>query len=1323
MRPPIPANAQQAGLWFVHDTAPQCSAYHIVFGAEVSADAELGARVRDVINDLMGRYDALRVGFRAGPDGPEQWVADSLPVDIRHTDAQGVDPTQLRDRVRRDSREPFNLSRPPLWRIHLYRTGGHTWVFTVVMHHIAIDFWSLGLLLGELRSRLDGTPNRFTLDGDAFAAYAEQQRGFLATEQASGLFGDEVKRLADAPPALDLHGDRPRPPMPSYEGGSIPFALSADVTDAVRRLAREASTTPYTALLSAYFVLLSRLSGQADILVGTPTSGRLHRRYRDALGNFVNTIVIRGEVDEEWTYAQLLAGTRERVLQATRAQELPFPQLVRELAPQRDPSRTPLYQAGFAWDRLPFLRYLDEFFLLEPGSADELVVAGATLRPYRLPQQEGQTDLWIEMGAERAGGYAGVLRYNTDVFTAGSARELADAFVTIVRQLVSNPDKPLGDLGRGNDRQRALLSQWGCGPARAVPPAVLPELFRAQVARTPDATALVADGEHWSYTRLLAGVEKTAAALRDAGIAEGDRVAVMLERGAALLVALLGVLDAGAAYVPLDPKLPAERLAYMAEDSRAGLLLSQTSLSESHPPGRPVLNIDDLPVAAPVEPTATTGSDLAYILYTSGSTGRPKGVAIPHRGLTNLLLAMWEDTGFSASDSLLAVTTISFDVAGVELYLPLVAGGQVIVCDSDSASDGIRLAARIEESGATWMSATPTSWRMLRDAGWRGTARLNVLCAGEELPLELAEFLSGRVASLRNAYGPTETTIYSTSGLVDVSVGVDIGTPLANTQVYVLDPQGRRVEPGFTGELWIGGAGLAVGYWDRPELTAERFVSGLPAAPNQRLYRTGDRARWTSDGRLLYHGRLDNQVKLRGYRIELAEVEAVLETIDGVGAAAVIARDDQLVAYVTAQPGVELTPAAIRSAAAVSLPTYMVPGIVMILDELPLTSSRKIDRNRLPEPVATSEAAFVKPRDATEITLARIWTDVLGIHEVGIHDNFFDIGGHSLLAVRLGAAIRAEWDVEVPNSMLLRHGTIAELATIVSSGGQDASRIPVVTLRRGDSTGEQRPIFLIHPLGGTVFCYVELTRHLPAGRPVLAIEAPGIEAEGEAEVGVESMATRYIGYLREIQPVGPYVLGGWCFGGAVAYEVAGQLRRAGEEIELLFAIDSRAPIPANTPEIADDATLLSWFARDLAIPYGTTLDIPAEHLRTLGSDAAFDHIVEQATAIGILAGNADRALILRYFEAYLASGIALQTYLPEPNTLDLLLLRAMDEPVDYGPNLGWEELIKGTLQTVDIAGDHNSLMYPPQAEVVGSTVAAHLKTHSNSRQEGHIADE
>jgi thioesterase domain-containing protein len=576
------------------------------------------------------------------------------------------------------------------------------------------------------------------------------------------------------------------------------------------------------------------------------------------------------------------------------------------------------------------------------------------------------------------------------------------------------------------------------------------------------------------------------------------------------------------------------------------------------------------------------------------------------------------------------------------------------------------------------------------------------------LPEDLATFLTPRIASLVNVYGPTETTIWSTAGRVDPEAGIDLGTPLDNTRLYVTDPSGRLVAPGMYGELWIGGTGVAHGYWGRPELTEERFRSDLPCAPGERLYRTGDRVRWSADGRLQHHGRLDSQVKVRGYRIELAEVEAVLGAVAGVSAAAVVVREDRLVAYLVPADAADVgSPSAadVLAAAARSLPPYMVPSAVVVLREFPLTANKKIDRKALPAPQGNSTAAFLEPRDAVEITLARMWGELLGVERVGIRDDFFELGGHSLLAVRLVAMIRDEWGRQLKVNDLLRHSTIEALA--VQLRGQAAAPAgPLVTLRQGD--GEQRPLLLMHPFGGTVFCYVELARRLPAGLPVLAIEAPGLGVAGGSEMTVEAMAAHYLSLIREVQPEGPYALGGWCFGGVLAFEAARQLRRDGESVELLVAIDSRAPIAANVPEGADDLTLLSWFARDLAIPYGRTLDIAPQEFRDLEPDAAFDHVLERAAAIGVLAPDADRDQMRRYFEVYLASGAALQWYAPPPVDLDLVLVKAADEPADYGPLLGWDAVVAGDLQVVQAPGDHNSVMYAPHAGVVASLIGSHL---------------
>ncbi|MEA5455188.1 amino acid adenylation domain-containing protein [Sinomonas sp. JGH33] len=1314
----VPLSEQQRGLWIIQKTEPSCGAYHLAFTAEVAGDAELAEHARTVLADLVAETEALRVCVTEESDGPALWIVPEIEPDIRVVDARALDDAQLRSLVRDAARVPFDLARAPLWRVQVFAREGSA-VVAVVAHHLALDFWSLGLLLGEVQARLTPGAPRRALDGSMFAEFAAAQAAELSDREASLPLRDRwAQRLAPAPACIELPSDRSRPPAQSYDGGSVPVAFDAATSTRIRELAMGAGATPFMTVLAAYELFLSRISGQSAVNVATPSSGRTDRRFRDALGSFVNTLVLTGEVDEAQTFRELLAATRDRVVDGLRDQRAPLPWLVSELSPPRDPSHAPLAQAGLAWDRLPFLADLAPFFLLEPGPA-ELALGEARLRPFPVPQQEGQLDLWVELGGERDGGYVGVLRYSTDLFDAGTARDLADAFVATVTSAVHDPDAPMSALAIADTAQRGRLEAWGRGPEVPLPEADVLALVLEQARTRPDAVAVSDDDGELTYRGLADAVDRVAADLLARGVAPGDRVGVMVERDRSLVVALLAVHRAGAAYVPLDPDFPADRLDYMAADARLAVLLTQERHRASWPADAAdgtlrVSLLDELGGAEGLagrlpahEPRP--GGALAYILYTSGSTGRPKGVAVPHGALVNLLLSMANRTGFGPEDVFLAVTTISFDIAGLELFLPLVCGGRVVVSPSAVTRDPHELAHRIGTVRPTWMQATPTTWLMLREAGWPGDPGLRALCGGEPLPEELASFLTGAVAGLTNVYGPTETTIWSTAGPVVRGRGVDLGTPLDNTQLYVTDPAGRLVPPGTFGELWIGGDGVAAGYWGREELTAERFRTGLPCAPHERLYRTGDRVRWTSDGRLEHHGRLDSQVKVRGYRIELAEVESVLAAVPGVGAVVVDARGERLVAYVVPTPGCaegEPTTPALFAAAAQALPPYMVPSAVVRLNELPLTANKKVDRRALPEPAAEAGESFLEPRDAVEITLARMWTELLGVERLGIRDDFFELGGHSLLAVRLAAMIRDEWGEELRVNDLLRNSTIESLALHLRSHGSAPAQGPLVTLRRGEDA--ERPLFLFHPFGGTVFCYVELARHLPERLPVRAIEAPGIETPGASEMTVERMAAHYVDLVRREQPEGPYALGGWCFGGVVAFEAARQLRRLGETVELLVAIDSRAPIPANMPADADDLTLLSWFARDLAIPYGRTLDIPPEEFRGQDPDAAFDHVLARAAAIGVLPADADREQMRRYFEVYLASGVALQLYTPPPADVDLMLLTAADERADYGPCLGWDGLVAGTLHVTPVAGDHNSVMYAPNAAAVAAEIGTAL---------------
>ncbi len=1329
-----PLAEQQLGLWYLQQLAPHCGAYHLLFSAEAALPPGFDASfLREALASMCAAHDVLRTSLAAEDGAPWQRVHETVMPDIRIVDAAGLDDATLRERARADSRVPFDLAAPPLWRVHLYDRGDRRVLSVLVAHHALLDFWSLGLVLQDFLARagLSDAPAS-AVDGSGFGDYAAIQSARRRAAAADGVEDASLAywswKLRDLPPSHGIPLDRPRPSTQTYEGRSLPFALDATTSEGVRQLARDAGATPFMVLLAAYATLVRRLGREDDVVIASPVAGRTDRRQRQQLGQFVNTVLFRVDTDVEQSFSALLTQVRALVVDGMRYQDCGFSRLVEALAPVRDPSMPPLAQIAFAWERLPLLQAFEAFFLQDPA-ATELSLGAMRLRPFAVPQQEGQFDLALEMGGERDGAYQGVLKYQSALWEPATVQRFADAFVRLVADLVADPEAPLHAARLGDAAASETWLRAGDGPVRALDGRDTLEAIAAQAARTPDAVAVIdAEGE-WRYAALWRRAGQVADALRAHGVRPGDRVGLMLPRGAQLLVALLGIWRARAAYVPLDPDFPADRLRHIADDAGLSALVSVRALEADWPTIAPAVCLDALPDAAPVVADAVVDADrageIAYVMYTSGSTGKPKGVCVGHRSVANFIESMRELLDVGATMRLLAVTTPAFDISVLELLLPLTVGARVCIADGADIRDGQRLMQRIEDWGVDLMQATPATWKMLVDAGWTGAPRLRALCGGDALSTQLAAALLERTAALWNVYGPTETTVWSTAARIVDAARIPIGTCLHNTQAYVLDERFRPVPPGTLGELWLGGDGLALGYWNLPALTEDRFrtLDTLPGAG--RLYRTGDLVRW-HDGRFEHHGRLDFQVKLRGYRIELGEIENALRALPGVSDAVVSLREDRpgdkrLVAYVIPvetsaaadAPEAAFSGAELRAGLRQSLPDYMVPSAFVRLDAFPQTANRKIDRKALPKPdESATETDYVAPRDALEIGIAGQFGALLGIERVGLHDSFFDLGGHSLLAVQLVAALKREYGVELAVSELVQAPTVAELACRVRGNADGVQTGLVVALKKAADT---RPLWLFHPIGGNIFCYLELARSLAPGRPVLAIQSPAMEADGEAEVTVEGMAARYLAHLRERQPQGPYLLGGWCFGGVIAFEMARQLRAEGEEVERILLIDTRAPIEANVPDDADDATLLSWFARDLATPYGKTLTVAPETLRALPNEAMFAHVLDAAKAIGVLPQDADDRQIARYFEAYMANGMALRMYFPEPEPLPVLLFVARDELEDFGPRLGWETLVGDALEAIDVAGDHNSVMYSPQIAEVAARID---RTHPPQPMEG-----
>ncbi|GAA2357557.1 hypothetical protein GCM10010404_07990 [Nonomuraea africana] len=948
----------QERLWFLHRLDPDDPSYNTAYAYRLRGELDL-TRLEAAFTAVAARHDALRTRF---PEVDGRPVAVVEPPGRIAFEVVEGEPEKL---VSARTNAPFDLAAQPPFRVSVIPLGPCEHVLCVVLHHINGDGWSFNVLREEVAAHYAGRPLPA-----APAPFSPPSRDFGAEEEWW------AERLAGAP-VLELATDRPRPPQRGTAGGEVLFRLPPELVAKVGELARSARCTPYMVLLAAYQVLLARHSGQDDFCVGTPAAGRTSTELERVVGYLSTMLVLRCDLSGEPSFAELLRRTRKTVLGALAHQEVPFERLVGALGLQRDLSRTPLFQTMFA------LHTQGEI-------ADPL--PGLEAEPFPLGWHPARCDLSLDLYTEDDGGLLGVAIYSEELFDRATAERMMERYAVLVSSVVAGPGLPIAELDLTPPAERALLAAWN-DTAAELPPLTLVDLVLDRARAHPDATAVVCGDTTLTYRELTERAAALAGALGERGVGTGSLVAVRLSRGPGMLVALLGVAMSGAAYLPVDPDYPQARVSYVLEDSGAALVLT-----------------DDLPSGAPRVVRPRPG-DTAYVLYTSGSTGRPKGVVVPHRALTNFLLAMRSLVGCTPSDVWLALTSLSFDISALELYLPLVTGGTVVIADADTARDGAALSRLIADTGVTHVQATPSGWRVLLTGE---LPPLTALAGGEPLPPKLAAELRARVGRLVNMYGPTETTIWSTAWEVPADPArVSIGRPIANTTVHVDAPLG------VPGELLIGGAGLATGYLGRPELTAERFVEHA----GERVYRTGDLVRRLPDGTLEFLGRTDNQVKLRGHRVELGEIEAVLESCPGVTQAVTAVRDDLLVAYVVgAAEG-------LREHAAAQLPGYMVPAVVVELDALPLTPNGKVDRTALPSPGAAGARASTPPRTPHERLVAQVFADVLGVSDVGAEDDFFALGGHSLLAT----VVTSRLPGRVPVRELFVRPTVAALAAFLDA--------------------------------------------------------------------------------------------------------------------------------------------------------------------------------------------------------------------------------------------------------------------------------------------------
>jgi amino acid adenylation domain-containing protein len=1037
----LPLSFAQQRMWILDQLEPGSFAYNLATALRLHGRLETAA-LGAALAEIVRRHEALRTVFAADPEGePRQVILPAGERPLALVDLTALPaPARAAEAGRlatEDALRPFDLGRGPLLRTTLLRQAAGEHVLLLAMHHIVTDGWSIGIFTRELtelyRAFAAGAPSPLPALPLQYADFAVWQRRWLRGEALEEQLRYWHRHLDGAPPVLELPADRPRPAARSHRGGRSWLTLPRDLTARLTAESRRLQVTPFMTLLGTFATLLLRYGGGDDLVIGTPIANRSRPELEALIGFFANTLALRVHAGGDPAFADLAHRVREAALGAYAHQDLPFERLVDELQPERNLSHAPVFQVMLTLQNAPPP-------VLELG---ELSVGS-------LEVEEGRAQLDLSLSLmEIDGELVTRLEHSSDLYDAATAERLLGHFGALVAAALAAPQAPLSTLTLLSDAERReLLVDWNDTREDFPDGLTVAELVEAAARRAPGAVAVSGGGRVLLYGELEERAERLARRLVRLGVGPETRVGLCLRRTPELLVALLAVLKAGGAYVPLDPTHPRERLGMILEDAEAPVLLADpASLAALPEPGAvvidPAVEAGDEDQAAVPTGRRAVPENLAYVIFTSGSTGRPKGVEVRHRGVVNYLASMARRPGLAAGDTVLALTTLSFDIHVTELLLPLAVGARVELIDRETASDPELLGRVIESAGVTLMQATPATWTLLLEGGWPGKAGLKALAGGEALPAALAARLLERVGALWNVYGPTETTVWSTLDPVAAGEGrISIGRPLANTTIHLLDAAGGLAPVGVGGELCIGGEGLARGYHGRPDLTAERFVPDPFGPPGGRLYRTGDLARRRADGALEYLGRIDHQVKVRGFRIELGEIEAALLKLPGVAQAAVVVREEpggdrRLVAFLAAEPGSEPATAALREGLLERLPDYMVPAAFVTLEALPLNASGKVDRRALARQALTAaapaegeEKAYAAPRDENEEALAALWAELLGRGRVGIHDRFFELGGDSILAIRLVARAQKA-GLRFSPRQLFQHQTIAALAAVV----------------------------------------------------------------------------------------------------------------------------------------------------------------------------------------------------------------------------------------------------------------------------------------------------
>ncbi|GHB61491.1 non-ribosomal peptide synthetase [Persicitalea jodogahamensis] len=1289
------------------------------------------AALEESIRMLVKRHESLRSAFSA--DGRKMIIFRDSPVAVHFEDYTQKTPTEqaqaVADYLRQEAEYCFDLLQGPLFRAALLTISADDSYLVLTAHHIVCDGWSIGILMQDLSALYSANvQNQFVdlpepvLYGD----FADAQNSFERSPEYAQIQKFWLDLYQTGVPIVDVPTDFPRPRVRTYKSHRLDFTLDETLVAALKNRGREAGCSFVTTLVTLFDVWLHRLTGQQTISIGLPAAGQSVTGDYRLVGHCVNLLPLRSHLPEGIRFIDFLKQRRSELIDAYDHQQLTFGSLLKKLAIARDPSRIPL---------VPVI------FNVDMGLADGVNFYGLDYQLMSNPRAYENFELFVNAsGSEKS--LTLEWSYNTQLFKPETIRAMMAGFENLLREVVASPsirvdalnwaatNEPLKSLIQVKSLiQAETLIQEESAPAPQQPP--LHQLLAQTAAQFPEKIALEFQDQKLSYQRLHETANQLAGYLVESGIQKGDIVGVVLDRSPEMLISLLAILKAGAAYLPLDPAYPHDRIAYMLTDSSARMVITTQKYA-----GRLNMAIVEVEVEKALagssgltrsEPAISTESnDLAYILYTSGSTGRPKGVLIEHQNLVNLLTSMIDWPGITPDDRLLAVTTISFDIAGLELFLPLLVGATLVLADTETTRDGRLLLEAVQNEQVSMIQATPATYKMMLAAGWETPQPVKVLCCGEPLSKDLAQKLMARCASLWNMYGPTETTIYSTGKQILPSDQlITIGRPIHNTQVYILDDTGKQLGIGSVGEITIAGAGVARGYHNRPELNAEKFVNN-PFGDGL-LYRTGDLGKWTSTGEIHCLGRMDQQVKIRGYRIELGEIEHALLANSDIKDAVVVAREDRpgfqyLAAYVVP----ETTPDSLTHNVPTAsneriqswkqrvmdlLPDYMVPTEFVVLPQLPLTPNGKIDKKALPKPESENKLANpaeVRPPSREEALVAAIWSDVLELETINDTDDFFELGGHSLIAVQVMTRIEQETGKRLPLSTLFEYPTVQKLASLLQNNKKATTWKSLVPIK---PTGTKMPIYFVHGHGLNLMNFNSVANSMDPDQPVYGFQGRGLDGQDELLESIDDMAAFYVSELLEHNPSGPYALAGYSFGGYVAVEMARILYEMNKDVRLLGLLDTDAEIINS--QVLDASNLYKRIRRQFPKLIWVIRSFIRDPAQTVAYQKSFfkRKFKEFGEAVGLREKPKPDSAILHHLDQIeFISENAYQKHIIRPFEGQVTLFRAQKRPYFVADFvfLGWKQFALKGVKIYEVPGDHKTMFEALHAQETAQIIQTAL---------------